>query len=59
MLKEGFTGPHLYNKVYRHFKQPTRQNPLMNVLLPEIQYNPQRKPCCSRFQSASREKNQS
>ena len=37
ILKEGFTGPHLYNKVYRHFKQPTRQNPLMNVLLPEIQ----------------------
>jgi len=49
MLKEGFTGPHLYNKVYRHFKQPTRQNPLMNVLLPEIQYNPQRKPAAPAF----------
>ena len=49
ILKEGFTGPHLYNKVYHHFQQPTRQNPLMNVLLPEIQYNPQRKPAAPAF----------
>ena len=44
MLKEGFTSPELYEKVKSSFMKPTQKNPLMNVLLPEIQDNPQRKP---------------
>ena len=31
------------------FKQPTKRNPLMNVLLPEIQYDPQRKAAAPAF----------
>ena len=49
LLKEGFTGPALYNKVRSSFQEPTRKNPLMNVLLPEIQYNPTRKPAAPAF----------
>ena len=49
MLKEGFTSPELYQKVKSSFVKPTKQNPLMNVLLPEIQYNPQRKPASPAF----------
>ena len=49
MLKEGFTSPELYEKVKSSFMKPTQKNPLMNVLLPEIQYNPQRKPAAPAF----------
>ena len=49
MLKEGFTSPELYEKVKSSFMNPTQKNPLMNVLLPEIQYNPQRKPAAPAF----------
>ena len=49
ILKEGLTNPHLYNKMKSRFKQPTKRNPLMNVLLPEIQYDPQRKPAAPAF----------
>ena len=49
MLKEGFTSPELYEKVKSSFMEPTQKNPLMNVLLPEIQYNPQRKPAAPAF----------
>ena len=31
------------------FTQPTKQNPLMNVSLPEIKYNPTRKPAAPAF----------
>jgi len=44
MIKEGFTNTELYQQVKSSFVKPTKQNPLMNVLLPEIQYNPKRKP---------------
>ena len=49
MLKEGFTSPELYERVKSSFMKPTQKNPLMNVLLPEIQYNPQRKPAAPAF----------
>ena len=49
ILKEGFTSPELYEKVKLSFMKPTQKNPLMNVLLPEIQYNPQRKAAAPAF----------
>ena len=49
ILKEGFTSPELYEKVKSSFMKPTQKNPLMNVLLPEIQYNPQRKAAAPAF----------
>jgi len=49
MLKEGFTSPELYERVKSSFMKPTKKNPLMNVLLPEIQDNPQRKPAAPAF----------
>ena len=49
ILKEGFTSPELYEQVKSSFVKPTKTNPLMNVLLPEIQYNPQRKPAAPAF----------
>ena len=33
----------------QEFTQPTRSNPLMNVVLPEIKYNPQRKEAAPSF----------
>ena len=52
ILKEGFTSPELYEKVKSSFMKPTQKNPLMNVLLPEIQYNPQRKLAAPAFNPA-------
>lgn len=49
LLKEGFTSPELYKKLQGNFQKPTKQNPLMNVLLPEIQFNPKRKPAAPAF----------
>jgi hypothetical protein len=42
-VKEAFTNPSVYNSVKSYFTNPTEKNPFMNVLLPEITYNPQRK----------------
>jgi antibiotic biosynthesis monooxygenase (ABM) superfamily enzyme len=33
ILKEGFTNPEFYNVVKSNFTQPTKENPLMNVML--------------------------
>jgi|TARA_B110001450_G_scaffold240189_1_gene248741 hypothetical protein len=41
--KEGFTSPSFYKMKKNDFKAPTKQNPLGNVTLPEIKYNPKRK----------------
>ena len=41
-LREGFSDESLYEKVKSGYTNPTTQNPIMNVLLPEIQDNPQR-----------------
>ena len=40
---EGFTNPQVYQVLKGNFTNPTNKNPLMNVLLPEIQDNPNRK----------------
>ena len=42
IVKEGFTNPNLYKATKRSFTTPTAKNPLGNVLLPEIKYNPKR-----------------
>ena len=42
IVKEGFTNPNLYKATKRSFTTPTVKNPLGNVLLPEIKYNPKR-----------------
>ncbi len=52
IIKEGFTSPTLYKKVRTSFVTPTKKNPLMNVLLPEIQYDPQRKSAAPAFNPA-------
>jgi hypothetical protein len=49
VLKEGFNSEKLYNVFKPTFTNPTKQNPLMNVLLPEIQDNPQRKMAAPSF----------
>ena len=40
--KEGFVNSQMYNMLKPHLTTPTIQNPMMNVLLPEISYNPMR-----------------
>lgn len=40
---EGFTNPEVYKALKSNFTNPTNKNPFMNVLLPEIQDNPNRK----------------
>jgi len=41
-IKETFSNENMYNKVKHNFTNPTSANPVMNILLPEIQDNPQR-----------------
>jgi len=50
--KEAFTNPSTYKKYKKDFTQPTKQNPLMNVLLPEIKYDPTRKPAAPAYNPA-------
>lgn len=40
--KEGYTGLRQNNPEKKIYQEPTEKNPLMNVLLPEIQDNPKR-----------------
>ena len=40
---EGFTNPQVYQALKGNFTNPTNKNPIMNVLLPEIQDSPNRK----------------
>lgn len=56
IAREGFTNPELYKKTKESFTAPTKNNPLMNVLLPEIKYNPARKPGAAAFNPAIEEK---
>lgn len=42
-LYPAFTDPKTYDLVKDHLNKPTPENPVMNVLLPEIHYNPNRK----------------
>lgn len=50
--KEGFTNPDLYKALKKDFTNPTPKNPLMNVLLPEISYDPKRKAAAPAFNPA-------
>lgn len=43
IMKEGFTNPEFYNKVKSNFTQPTKENPLMNVMLTDYVDNPEKK----------------
>ena len=49
-IKEGFTNPILSNQASgKRFTPPTNANPMMNVLLPELNGNPNRKPAAPAF----------
>ena len=49
---EGFTNPKVYNALKGNFTNPTKTNPLMNVLLPEIQDDPKRKMAAPAYNKA-------
>ena len=55
-LKEGFASCANYEKHKTRFTKPTKNNPLMNVLLPEIKYNPNRKAGAPSFNPSVEEK---
>jgi len=58
--KEGFVNSQLYNALKPHLTVPTIQNPMMNVLLPEISYNPLRDEAAPSYNSeVEKEINQS
>jgi hypothetical protein len=58
--KEGFVNSQLYNALKPHLTVPTIQNPMMNVLLPEISYNPSRDEAAPSYNSeVEKEINQS
>ena len=47
--KEGFTNPELYKLMEGNFTKPTKENPLMNVNLTELNGNPNRKAAAPAF----------
>ena len=51
-LRETFSNEMLYQKVKHNFTNPTTINPNMNVLLPEIQDNPNRLPAAPSYKKA-------
>ena len=55
-IKESFTNAILYNEVKDDYTSPKENNPMMNVLLPEISYNPTRNEAAPAF-NAEVEKN--
>lgn len=48
-VEEGFTNPELYEATKPLFTQPSAKNPMMNISLPEIQSNPNRKRAAPAF----------
>ena len=48
-MREGFSNEMLYEKFKHNYTNPVTQNPIMNVLLPEIQDNPQRLPAAPSY----------
>ena len=48
-VKESFTNAILYNEVKNEYTNPKENNPMMNVLLPEIVYDPTRKEAAPAF----------
>jgi len=55
-IKENFTNSILYNEIKDDYTNPKENNPMMNVLLPEISYNPTRNEAAPAF-NAEVEKN--
>ena len=51
-LKEGFSNGEIYEKFKHNYTNPNTQNPIMNVLLPEIKDNPQRLPAAPAYNKA-------
>ena len=43
------SNPLFYEMNRDNFEEPTKDNPLMNVLIPEVYYNPERKPAAPTF----------
>ena len=56
IVKEGFTNPALYKELQSGFTNPSSSNPMSNVMLPEIQDNPTRRPAPPAFNPAVEEK---
>ena len=48
-VKETFMNSQLFDKMKSEFTNPKKNNPMMNVLLPEISYNPNRKEAAPSF----------
>ena len=48
-IQEGFTNPKEFKALENNFTKPTMKNPLMNVSLPEISDDPQRKSAAPAF----------
>jgi hypothetical protein len=48
-IKESFINSVLYNEVKDDYTNPKQNNPMMNVLLPEISYNPTRNEAAPAF----------
>jgi len=51
-IKETFSNEEMYEKVKHNFTNPTSSNPIMNILLPEIQDNPNRLEAAPSYNSA-------
>lgn len=50
-IKEGFANAMLYNELQSEYTKPQENNPMMNVLLPEISYNPNRNEAAPAYNS--------
>tara|TARA_Y100000741_G_scaffold103564_2_gene77281 strand:+ start:3520 stop:4314 length:795 start_codon:yes stop_codon:yes gene_type:complete len=54
-LKEAFSDRNLYEKFKDNYTNPDIKNPIMNVLLPEIQQNPDRLPAAPSYNNVVQE----
>lgn len=50
-IKEGFANAMLYNELKSDYTNPKENNPMMNVLLPEISYDPNRSEAAPSYNS--------
>lgn len=50
-VKEGFANAMLYNELNNEYTKPEENNPMMNVLLPEISYDPKRSEAAPAYNS--------
>jgi len=51
-IRETFSNEEIYKKVKHNFTNPTVTNPIMNILLPEIQDNPNRREAAPSYNNA-------